>query len=277
MNKKEVKQFLKQHNFQPVKKFGQHFLINQSIIQNILKKIQKHPPPFVEIGPGLGALTHYFKNKKKDIVLIERDKKLAAYWKKAGYSVFCADALRFKWETLPKIFTLFGNLPYEISASLIVKACLHQKQIQSMLLMMQKEMAQRATAQVRSKNYSSFSVISQIFWNIRPVADVPKTNFYPIPKVDGRVLEFQIKKNKWNVPADSFSTFVKKCFSLKRKMLFKQIDTFSPEKAKKILSQLGICETCRAEELQPYQFIDLYFQMKNKISLHTDSRFITRK
>ena len=263
MNKKQVKQFLKQKNLHPIKKFGQNFLINQSLIQNILKKVQKHPSPFVEIGPGLGSLTRHFENRKKDITLVEKDKKLAAYWKKAGYSVFCADALKLNWENLPKKFTLFGNLPYEISASLILKACLHQEQVQSMLFMIQKEVAQRVMAQASNKNYSFLSVVSQTFWNIRRIADVPKTDFYPSPEVNGRVLEFQIKNNKFNLSEDSFLKFVKKCFSFKRKMMFKQIDVSSPETAKKILGKLGLSETCRAEELSPSQFTALYIQTKN--------------
>lgn len=262
MNKEQVKQFLKQKNLQPLKKFGQNFLINQNTIQNIVERVQKCPSPFVEIGPGLGSLTQHFVNKKKDIVLVEKDKKLAAHWKEVGYCVFCADALKLKWEKLPKKFTLFGNLPYEIAARLILKSCLNQKQVQSMIFMMQKEVAQRVTAQPRSKNYGLLSVVSQTFWNICLAINVPKTNFYPIPKVDGRVLEFQTKKNKLNLSEDLFLQFVKKCFSFKRKMLFKQIDVPSFNMAKTILTNLGLHENCRAEELSPGQFVKLYFQTK---------------
>ena len=91
-------------------------------------------------------------------------------------------------------------------------------------------------AQASNKNYSFLSVVSQTFWNIRRIADVPKTDFYPSPEVNGRVLEFQIKNNKFNLSEDSFLKFVKKCFSFKRKMMFKQIDVSSPETVKKFLA-----------------------------------------
>lgn len=262
MNKKQVKQFFKENNIQPLKRFGQNFLINQAVIQSIAKRIQKHPAPFVEVGPGLGSLTQCFAGTKEDIVLIERDKRLFSYWKEAGYSVFCADALKLDWKRLPGKFTLFGNLPYEIASSLIVKSCLCQKRVQGMIFMMQKEVAQRATAKPCSKDYGFLSVVSQVFWEVSLVANVPKTDFYPIPKVDGRVLEFQIKKN--DIKTDSFLKFVKKCFSFKRKMLFKQIDDLSVETAKKTLRDLNFPETCRAEELLPHQFIELYLQVRKE-------------
>ena len=264
MNKKQVKQFLKQKKIQPLKKWGQNFLINQHIIQKIVQRVQKHPPPFVEIGPGLGALSQHFANKKKDIILIERDKKLANYWKEAGWSVFQADALKFKWEKLPRKITVFGNLPYEIASSLILKSCLQGKQIQSMIFMMQKEVAQRVKARPHSKDYGLLSVISQTFWNILIVANASKTDFYPSPKVEGRVLEFQSKKKETDLEADLFLKFVKQCFSFKRKMLFKQMGAQSLEIAKKTLKDLGLSEFCRAEELNPSQFAALYFQNKNQ-------------
>lgn len=260
MTKQEIKQFLKQHNLKPIKKWGQNFLTNPQIIQKIVQRVQSHSPPFVEIGPGLGALTRHFK--KENILLIERDKKLSAYWKKEGWTLFCEDALKLDWEKLPKKITLFGNLPYEIAASLIITASLRQKQIQNMLFMMQKEVAQRVMAKANSKNYGILSVISQTFWSISSVANAGKNNFYPIPKVDGRVLEFQSPSPSINLDSKDFLKFIKKCFGFKRKMLFKQISDQSPIDNKKTLRHLGFSETCRAEDLNAQDFLQLYRYIK---------------
>ena len=215
----------------------------------------------MEIGPGLGALTQHFKTIKQKVVLIERDKKIASYWEKQGYCVFSSDALKLNWEKLPKKFTLFGNLPYEIAAGIILKACLHKDQVQNMVIMMQKEQAERIIAKPGNKTYGFLSVMSQVFWNISLVANVPNTYFYPRPKVDGKVLEFQIKHNKINLLAPSFLKFVKKCFSFKRKMLFKQLGSLSFLTAKEFLQSFGLRETCRAEELLPSQFVELYLNL----------------
>ena len=263
MNKKQVQQFLKKRNLHPIKKLGQNFLINQQAIQKIVMRVQKYSPPFIEVGPGLGALTNHF-TKKKDVILVERDKKIAAYWKEQAYFVLSADVLKLEWLTaFPKKFTLFGNLPYEIASSLIIKSCLHQEQITRMVFMMQKEVAQRVTAQPHNKNYGLLSVMAQTFWKLSLVSHVSKTYFYPVPKVDGSILEFKPKQKISDLDSKSFLKFVKQCFSFKRKMLFKQIKYDSVEKVKKIFRALGILETCRAEELSSQQFVKLYLQINS--------------
>ncbi len=261
MNKREIQQLLKQKNLHPIKKWGQNFLTHQPTIQKITARVQKLPPPFVEIGPGLGALTRHFP-KKADITLIERDKKLAGYWKEQGYAVLAADALKLNWPAvLPEKLTLFGNLPYEIASRLVIKASLCQPQITNMVFMMQKEAAQRALAKPRSENYGFLSVVSQTFWNMSLVAQAPRSHFYPAPKVDGAVLEFQAKKKIPGGDSALFVKFVKHCFSLKRKMLFKKMEGCSAQKAKNIFKDLGLSAVCRAEELSPQQFIQLYPQI----------------
>lgn len=265
MNKKQVYQFLKQHDFHPIKSFGQNFLINPRITQKIINRVKKQAVHFVEIGPGIGALTRHFEGQKKDILLIERDKKLAEYWKQEGWNVICADILKLDWGRLPETFSLFGNLPYEIAGSLIVKSCLQKKQISSMVLTMQKELAQRASAPPSSKNYGLLSVMSQTFWDMKVLTDIPQSDFYPAPKVEGRVLEFHAKNTASHLKAGLFLKFVKCCFTFKRKMLFKQIPSCPPERAKKHLKNLKLTETCRAEELSPSQFVQLYLNLKKDI------------
>ena len=108
-----------------------------------------------------------------------------------------------------------------------------------------------------------FLLLLKLFWHIDLYADIPKTDFYPVPKVDGRVLGFQFKEIEKILSKDLFLKFVKKCFSFKRKMLFKQIEACSPEEAKKLLRNLNLNENCRAEELSPDQFVKLYIQKNN--------------
>lgn len=258
MDKNQIQEFLKERGLRPLKSLGQNFLIQDSIIQKMIQSLEKLPPPLVEIGPGPGALTSHFSHRKEEVWLIEKDKKLASYWKKQGWKVFCEDALKTKWENFPKTFTLFGNLPYEIAGPLVLKASLRSEQIPHMLLTMQKEVALRMREKPGSKNYGLLSVISQIFWDMEIVTDIDKSHFYPKPKVDGRVLKFQAKKIPKNLSPEDFLKFVKSCFAFKRKMLFKQIPTLSPQKAREELKKLHLKETCRAEELSPSKFLELY-------------------
>ena len=257
MNKQQVKKFLTDKKLQPIKKLGQNFLVNPGLIQAIVQEIQKHPAPFVEIGPGLGALTHSFK--KKDIFLIEKDKKLANYWSQKGWNVFCEDALKFNWSKLPKTFTLFGNLPYEIASSLIIKFSVENSQATKLLFLIQKEVAERIKAKANSKNYGLLSVMTQSFWSISNLFSIPKKDFYPVPKVEGEFLEFRAKTFPSEVSPLLFLKFVKKCFQFKRKMLFKQLNTAFP---KDILQSLDLQSTCRAENLSPDLFLQLYLRVK---------------
>ena len=261
MDKSGVLRFLRENKLHPLKKWGQNFLIHQPTLHTIVKTVKKYPSPYVEIGPGPGVLSRLFK--KQEITLIERDKKLVSCLQNTGYFVLCADALKLEWKSLPARFTLFGNLPYNIVSGVILKACKHQAQIQNMVLMMQKQLAQRVMAKPCSKNYGLLSVISQTFWNVRLIGHVEKTCFYPCPKVDGSVLRWQAKKQ--NIKAACFLVFVKNCFSFKRKMLFKQVSGVSPDAAKYILKSLNLSENCRAEELSYKQFTDLYLLVKKHI------------
>ena len=261
MNKKQAQQFLKEQNLHPIKNFGQNFLVNERLIKTIVQRVQRQPPPYVEIGPGLGALSQHFSHIKKDTLLIERDKKLAHYWKERGWTVICADALKLKGEDLPKHFTLFGNLPYEIASSLIIKSSLQQKQIFNMLIMTQKEVAKRVTASPGLKEFGLLSVISQTFWKVLNTIPVSKTNFYPVPKVNGVFLEFQARQNIPPVQPHLFLKFVKQCFTFKRKKLVKQLPSPSLETTQKVFHKLGLGLTCRAEELKPSQFVELYLQI----------------
>ena len=256
MNLRELKIKLKELEINPSKKLGQNFLINEEIIFKIVNEVQKSPSPWVEIGPGVGALTKSFDSKKELLFLIEKDKKLAAYWKERGFSVFCEDALKFNWNQTPSFFTLFGNLPYQIAGSIVLEMSLLKNPPIQMILMMQKEVAERVLAKTHTKDYSLLSVIAQIFWDMELIINVGKSNFYPVPKVDGKVLKF--KHKDFNLDRRSFLLFIKSCFSQRRKKLIKQLpkdflvhwETFFKNKNWSI--------NIRAEELSPTQLLSLY-------------------
>ena len=275
MNKSELKSFLESEQFRPIKKLGQNFLIRDQLALKIANRVKQLPPPFVEIGPGAGALTRHFTDRKQ-ILLVEQDPRIADYWRRQAYSVIQVDALRLNWSKLPKSFTLFGNLPYQIASSLVLKAVRYQKQVQNMLFLVQKEVGQRMRAVPKSKTYGFLSVGGQLFWDISKIEDVKRVDFYPMPKVEGQVLSFQAKALAFGLvlsPEESQAllSFVKKCFSFKRKMLFKQIPGLSYLEGKKALKELNLSEGCRAEELSPSQFIELYLE-KSKVRAYREDR-----
>ena len=254
MTAKQIKDILKQEGITPRKRLGQNFLINRWLAEKIAEAVQKYPPPYVEIGPGFGALTNFFP--KKDILLIERDKKLASYWEKKGFSVHCQDALKYDFTQLPHPFVLFGNLPYSLAGPLIIRASAC-KSISKMIFMMQKEVALRVKGLPPSKNYGLLSVISQAFWKISLIGNADIKDFHPQPKVKGQVLEFTRRESDFKEP-ERFIQFIKLCFINRRKKLVKQIPLPSVKEAENILEKANQNLNVRAGELTPKDFIHLY-------------------
>ena len=254
MKVKQLKGILNKEGIAPLKKLGQNFLTNSELAERIAETVKKYPPPYVEIGPGLGALTVFFK--QKDILLIERDRKLVSYWENQGFSVHSGDALKYNFTQLTDPFVLFGNLPYSLAGPLIIKASVC-KNISRMVFMMQKEVALRVRGKISSKDYGLLSVISHVFWKTALVGDAGIRDFYPQPKVAGRVLEFTRKDCNIKEP-ERFIQFVKACFANRRKKLFKQIPLILDQQKEEALKKINHSLNARAEELSPEDFITLY-------------------
>ena len=261
MNLKELKNKLKQLNQRPNKKLGQNFLINEEIALEIVNAVKATSYPLVEIGPGLGALTHFFDSQ--NLTLIEKDKKMALYWKEKGFLVFCEDALKFDWTQLPSPFVLFGNLPYQIAGALVLEMSILKSPPKQMILMMQKEVAQRVLARTHTKDYGILSVMSQMFWDVTPLIHVSKIHFYPSPKVDGSVLVFQLKDAFSDLEATSYLQFIKSCFAQRRKKLINKLPHLSTKEWEIFFKNHNLSLNARAEELPPEVYIKIYKEFQN--------------
>ena len=255
--KKEIQEFLRRRGISPLKQLGQNFLINKSLAERIVRAVKALPPPYVEIGPGAGALTRFFK-KEELVLLIERDRKQAACWSDRGFSVICGDALRHDSFPSPSV-TVFGNLPYSLAGPLLLKVCSHET-VSNMVFMMQKEVALKIQSAPRSgKSYGILSVMSAVFWAVSFEADAAPKDFYPAPKVSGRVLKFRREKSAALSPSEaaSFLHFLKRCFANRRKKLIKKIPA-DPAQAAAFLNRINKSPSARAEELSPDEFVRLY-------------------
>ena len=156
-------------------------------------------------------------------------------------------------------FTLVSNLPYRISSRLVVDVCTGAPNIKNMLLMFQKEVAQRILARPREKDYGFLSVVSQSFWGIDRVVDFSPRSFYPVPRVASRVLSF--KRLCVEPYMEGFVTFVKCSFSHRRKLLAKNLLSLGVSNKVepiKVLQEMGWGSRVRAEELTPAQFVKLF-------------------
>ena len=229
------------------KKFGQNFLINQDLINHIISCLNIDNNSLIyEVGPGDGSLTKEIikKNPKKFIcVEIDRDlkNKLDFFFfnKKKMYKLYFCDSLKFnEVKFLKKNITLVGNLPYNISLKLLSNWIINQSKYscyKKMILMFQKEVAERILAKEGSKKYGRITLFASSVFEITKIIDIDKINFFPIPKVDSVLLEFTpLKKPYLNFGELTKLEFLtKNLFSNRRKKLKKKLESiFSPDKIK---------------------------------------------
>lgn len=259
----DIKARLAEMGLSPKRAFGQNFLVNQQIIAKIVDAAKRpSAASLIEIGPGLGALTEPLLAAGARPRLIEFDDDLVRYWRGREFDVVAEDALKVDWDALglqaPAL--LVSNLPYQISTHLVIDRCFGPQELQWMVLMFQKEVAQRLTALPRTKEYGTLSVMAQLHFRMTKVADASPQDFFPAPKVASRVLAFERRAVDGLGPR--FLSFVKGAFALRRKFLLKNlkavVDKDACTRLPALLAELGHSEKARAEELTPADFAELF-------------------
>lgn len=246
----------------PRKRFGQNFLINPQVISDILDSAMiTAEDHWVEIGPGLGALTEPLLAYTVDLDIIELDRNLIGNLRQrfanhAHLSIHQADALSFDFAALarqPKKLRLIGNLPYNISTPLLFHLTSFADSIQDMIFMLQKEVVQRICALPGSKSYGRLSVMLQYYCAADCLFMVPPESFDPPPKVDSAILRL-VPHRQPPVKVDDVATLgavVTQAFSQRRKTLRNSLGSMVNEQQ---LAALAIDPQLRAEALSLEQF-----------------------
>ena len=272
MNAAQIKQRLQQMGASPKKSLGQNFLVSEHVVEKIISSIKNQNfEHLIEIGPGLGSLTECLIPLAENcLTLIELDKEFSLYWRNRGFRLIEDDALRIDWKSLileGKINWLVSNLPYQISASLVVDRSFDVCPLDGMILMFQKEVAQRIMAPPKDEHYGLLSVIAQTYWEMEKVVDAGPGAFLPPPKVSSRVLIFSRIKNPVVPPSLAYLKFLKTCFSQRRKKLInnlKKMPLWTDENSKKVkefFETHDLSESARAEELDFLTFSKLFFHL----------------
>jgi 16S rRNA (adenine1518-N6/adenine1519-N6)-dimethyltransferase len=258
--------------FKHKKIFGQNFLINKEIIKKIadITIINKNTN-IIEIGPGSGNLTEeLLKRNPKDVFAIEFDKDLTYFLDKIrnNYSNFnykISDALTFDEKSIfKKKSIVFGNLPYNISLKLLIKWIYSDPWppfYDQLILMFQKEVAERIIATPNHKKYGRISILTDARLNVKFHFNISKKEFNPEPKIDSSVLSFVPKKNTNFKLKDLniLSDLTKIIFNTKRKMISKTLKKLFTEKELKIIDFDNI-KNLRPENLDfsfYYKLVDL--------------------
>ena len=220
------------------KKYGQNFLIDKNILSKISDLIQKKNLNIIEIGPGDGRLTDYILKYEPSLLeIIEIDHDLIPildkkFQKYKNVKIVNRDILNY--EFVDDIDLIISNLPYNISSQILIKICLIDNPPKKLVLMFQKEFAERLTV----KKLNSLNSLVSCFYDIDKNFIVSKNCFKPIPKIDSTVLSFRRKKNILlkKIEINKFIEFKRNLFSHKRKTLNNLLKNYDFNKKKFNLS-----------------------------------------
>ena len=258
------KPFMSHFKAPPKKNLGQHFLIDQNIIEQIVYAVDGKPDDFlVEIGPGQGAITFPLLKRHGKLTVIEFDRDLITPLSETAHAlgeltIVHKDVLQVDFNKLAgecKI-RLIGNLPYNISTPILFHVLDHCSRVQDMHFMLQKEVVERMAAGPGSKIYGRLSVMLQAVCEVIPLFNVPPHSFNPPPKVDSAVVRL-IPKQGADIGIDDRSMFaavVRDAFSQRRKTLRNALSKLCTSEQ---LQALDIKPELRAEQLPVSKFIQL--------------------
>lgn len=259
---KEIKKILKKHRIFPSKRLGQNFLIGKGVLKKIVEAAELSKNDFIfEIGPGMGNLTIELAKKVKKVLAIEKDKKMVQILEKIlkekgieNVDIVNADVLKFlnrKGLILNKKYKVVANIPYYLTSRLLRKI-LEDVRVKPLLMVMmvQKEVAQRIVAQPPKMNLLAISV--QFYARPEIISYVSKNSFWPKPKVDSAIIRLRPKKDKCKVDIDRFFEIVKAGFAHPRKQLVNNLSeglAIEKEFVKKWLRENHFSPKQRAENL----------------------------
>ena len=239
----------------PRKRFGQNFLVDQQIINQIVSTISpKKNDNIIEIGPGKGALTFPLIDYLESIHVIEIDRDLIALIQKKNnlkITIHESDALVFNFDQFKQKVRIVGNLPYNISSPLLFHLLNYRDNIIDMTFMLQKEVVDRIVAPPGSKVYGRISVIMQTFFDTELMFVVPKESFDPQPKIESAILYLKTKKQPLVQNSKPLEEIVKIAFSQRRKTLKNCLKSVLNQ------SQTDIDLSQRAEMLSVENFVTL--------------------
>ena len=252
----------------PRKRLGQHFLIDPNIVRKILQVAALNPEDVVfEIGPGRGALTLALCDRVARVIAVEIDRLLVEYLaqtcvQRDALELHHGDALDFPYDTLPAGTVVIANLPYYVSTPLVFRLLEERERIDRMVLMLQREVAERMVAAPGSRDYGLLSVVTQYLTKPRKAFVVPASCFRPVPQVDSAVvcLTGQAARHPTTPGFDDvFMKVVRAAFAHRRKTLINSCreEGWEEPVLRRALEEINIDPRRRAETLTVKEFIAL--------------------
>ena len=269
---KTMTEILDNNDFKLKKKFGQNFIVDENIIDSIIKSADiKSNSLVIEIGPGAGSLTYKLAKMAKNVICYEIDDTLkpvlaenlkdynniSIIYKDFLKADVTKDISKYDFDNL----LVVANLPYYITTPIITKIIEDNINVDKIVVMVQKEVGDRFKAKPNSKDYNSLSVYLNYYFDVRKILDISRNIFIPKPNVDSIVVEFSKKERKFLKDEKTFFKLVRDSFTQKRKNLKNNLKNYDLTKIEEILRKNGFDLNARAEQLS----LDIFIEIANNI------------
>jgi len=282
----EIKALCKKYQFWPSKREGQNFLVEPHFAELLVDALDVSPGDLVvEVGAGLGALTEQLLGAGVELILVEKDRRLFRALKDRFKKhpqvkqMVLSDVLDLSIRDLTlKSVTVAGNLPYSISGPFLEWLARQSKQIQTAVLTLQREVAERAAADGGSKSFGSVSVLVQSCFETQILTKVSPKAFYPQPKITSSILKLTSRKQPLVKPSElkSVTEVVRCLFQRRRKQILNGLQHpqlgFTSKQSRSILKQIGLEPTLRVEQILTRDLVQLSRIALLELGITTDNR-----
>ncbi len=281
------REILRRYDLRPNKKLGQSFLVDISTIHRIADVARiSDKDTVVEIGAGVGVLTHELSQMAKHVIAVEVDPRLVEilghqFGHSSHVTIQFEDILKFDYHSKSNEYRtklkVVGNVPYNISSPLIFQLIANRSAIESFTLMLQKEVVDRLVSEPGKKSYGVPSVLLQMYADVDRLFDVPSDFFYPKPKVQSSIIQGQfLEKPRFHLEdEDFFRSVVRAAFAQRRKILMnnlkhaKFLHGFDEACIESDLKEIGIDGKRRGETLTVHEFSRLSNILKYRLTNHS--------
>lgn len=266
-----IKDVLAKHGFSFNKQFGQNFITDANLLSAIVKDAGvTKTDTVIEIGAGAGTLTKALSDSCREVIAFEIDRNLMPVLNEtladsANVEIIIRDIMKMPMAELEKLaggkYRVVANLPYYITTPIIMNFVENALNAVSLTVMVQKEVAERLSANCGGKDYGAITVAVQSVADIKITRIVKRDMFFPSPNVDSAVVRMDFNKNKYDIAdKEFFRKTVKYAFSSRRKQLQNNLSAFfklTKEKAMELIEKTGADKNARAETLSVEQFVKL--------------------
>ena len=253
-----VEQALAREGLLPNKNLGQNFCVDEGVLRRLATALPLSGRTVLEIGPGLGSLTEQLLDAGATVYAVEKDPRLCDFLKRdlvhERLQLIQGDCLKTDYGFLPPDFIAAGNLPYCITADVV--ALLLTLRPAGMLLMVQKEAAERFFARPSQKNYGPVAMVSQLYYEATLLGEVPPGAYVPPPTVTSALVRLAARPDGPEESPRSLLKFAAACLRMRRKTLYNNLA--GEPSLKDVLSDMGLAAGVRGEALTPEQLLTLY-------------------